>query len=327
MHRIFTFLAGLVLATAAQAACTTTDLIAEMPAERRAELAARVDSHPYPRGNFWRATRDDVVFHIAGSMHLFDPRHEILAGRIEGYFDAVDRVYLETTKVDQKVLERRLVETPEIGFFVTGPTLIDRMPPETWAALAEAMRARGMPAWFASKLRPWYAATFLQFPPCLVSALQADKPGLDALVETRAEAAGLPIRALDDAEAMLALLADRPIEVQLEELTALLAFEDRADAMYSTLAEAYFRGEHRALIEFSDMLLDEVPGGLSESASASFETLMAGLLTERNMRWVAELSAVPGGTRAIVVIGAGHLSGADGVLALLEAEGFSISPL
>ena len=48
------------------------------------------------------------------------------------------------------------------------------------------------------------------------------------------------------------------------------------------------------------------------------------LFVERNRRWVPKIEACLDGARCMIVVGAGHLVGADGLISLLRARGYTV---
>jgi uncharacterized protein YbaP (TraB family) len=66
----------------------------------------------------------------------------------------------------------------------------------------------------------------------------------------------------------------------------------------------------------------------SDAAAEIFATMEQELLIDRNRAWIPVLiEATEKNETVIAAFGAAHLPGRDGVLALLEAEGFSLERL
>lgn len=51
------------------------------------------------------------------------------------------------------------------------------------------------------------------------------------------------------------------------------------------------------------------------------------LISDRNRRWLPKMEAIMQQQSALFVVGAGHLVGEDGLLALLRAEGYELAPI
>jgi uncharacterized protein len=85
--------------------------------------------------------------------------------------------------------------------------------------------------------------------------------------------------------------------------------------------------------EFDDMIslyksqqLDSMQSMLikSEFGSEQYEDL---LLNDRNKKWVKELKEIMKKESVFVAVGAGHLTGEQGLISLLKKEGFKVEPL
>jgi uncharacterized protein YbaP (TraB family) len=51
------------------------------------------------------------------------------------------------------------------------------------------------------------------------------------------------------------------------------------------------------------------------------------LLNDRNKNWVGQLKNIMKTTHVFVAVGAGHLVGKQGLIALLRKEGYTVKPL
>jgi len=93
-----------------------------------------------------------------------------------------------------------------------------------------------------------------------------------------------------------------------EEIAAMLG--DQSDSSeIASIADAYRTGDLNALV----------------SATGPAEPEMQEILLDsRNRRWTEKLAPVLGRGGAFVAVGAGHMAGPEGLLALLENRGFSV---
>jgi uncharacterized protein len=64
------------------------------------------------------------------------------------------------------------------------------------------------------------------------------------------------------------------------------------------------------------------------SPLSQFPEVSAALFTARNMMWIPRIERILGSERrAVIYVGAGHLGGPEGLLALLQQSGHHIAPL
>lgn len=309
------------LAAVAQS-CGTADLIADLDADDRARLDALVAPHAYSTGNLWRAEKDGKTVIVAGTLHIPDQRLTPMIDDIRPFVEKADILILEATREDEAALAGLASTTPDFFFITKGPTLIDLLGPDDWARTEEMLSALGVPGFLGAKFQPWYMNLTLAIPPCAMALIQSGEKGFDRQLEDIALASDVAIASLDDAEAVLALFADEPIEDQLDGLRITLNTQEDGDANTSTLVEAYFDGRTREGWEFARIQIEN--SGI-ENGAEMFEEINQTLLIGRNQKWEPLITGMVAGKNAVLAVGAAHLSGESGVLRALERAGYGIS--
>jgi uncharacterized protein YbaP (TraB family) len=219
-----------------------------------------------------------------------------------------------------------MARDPGKMMIMDGPTLLERLPPDTWDRLSAALAARGVPGFMAAKLQPWYVAVMLAIPPCAIAAM-ADPKGLDGMVIDAALAAGVPVRALEPFDTVFTLFDTMSEAEVVAMIDSTLAMEDRAEDYSATLADSYFAGESRMIWEYMRDESLSLPGYTPERIEAEFARMEELLMSARNRAWIPVLTAAAAEGPVFAAFGALHLSGADGVLNLLQAEGFTLEEL
>jgi uncharacterized protein YbaP (TraB family) len=309
-------------ATPAKAACAGSDLIAAMPVADRAALDAAVAAAPFATGNHWRAQRGERTIHLIGTLHLTDPRMAAIAERLGPVIARADRVYLEATDAETEALQQAIARQPDL-IFTTGPTLPERLSRAEWAALSEQMRTRGIPPFLASKFRPWYLSVLLALPPCAMPDLAGGGDGLDRRVIEAARAADRPMQALEPYDTVFRAFDRIAPDEQIDVVRDALALADQAEDMLATMKESYFREEHRQIWEFGRRAALAADPSREAKVRADFALMEEVLVSERNGRWLDVILADPAAF-LVVAVGAGHLSGDQGLLRGLERAGFTL---
>lgn len=311
----------------AAASCAGTDLWPTLPVADRAAIEAVVDDLAYPRGNFWRATRGEELVHLVGTYHFDDPRHDAIAERLAPVIAASRAVLVEAGPEEQEKLKSDMTRRPDRLFLVSGPTLPERLEKADWQALAAAMQARGIPAFMASKMQPWYVSMMLAIPPCAMTGMAEGVRGLDERIISLARARQVPVRALEPYDTVFGLFDAMGPEAQLDMILTTLAMGDQAEDYSATLTAAYFREDVRVTWELGRRAAYGLQGKTPESVDADMAAMEEALIFRRNRSWLPVIEAAAAEGPAFVAFGALHLSGRDGVLALLEREGFTLERL
>lgn len=318
------FVAAAALPAAAQ--CTGRDLFDDMAPDRKAAIAAAVAEVPFAKGNFWRATRGDQVITIAGTYHMEDPRLAPIMAALAPTIATARTVLVEAGPKEKQALTDLIARDPSRMLITSGPTLYEQLPRDVWDQLATAMSQRGIPGFMAAKFRPWYVLAVLAVPPCAMAQM-TDPKGLDGLVIDEALAQGRPIRALEPFETIFRIFDSMSEDEIMAMMKSTLAIEDRAEDHAATLANRYFAGESRAMWEFMRFANYDLPGYTRAQVDAEFGKMEEVLMKARNRAWLPVLTQAASEGPAFAAFGALHLSGEEGVLNLLKAEGFDLQPL
>jgi uncharacterized protein len=210
-----------------------------------------------------------------------------------------------------------------------GPTLPEMLPDDQWQALSAAMAARGVPGFMAAKFRPWYVSVLLSMPPCALTGTAAgDVPdGLDQRLIRHATETALPIAALEPFDTAFKVFQDGPIKDQIAMLSGAIAAEAQSEDLSATMVNSYFAEDVRLSWEFSKYWAMTLPGYDPQAAQAEFDLLETRLMIGRNRAWIPVIEQALADTDGPVfaAFGALHLAGDQGVLALLQARGFTVT--
>lgn len=328
LHALFFFsfllTAGLATARAEAAACKGEDLLAALEAEDPARLdAIRAEAAKTPngRGLLWRVEKPGVEpSFLFGTMHMTDPRVTALAPEAQRAFEAADRLVIETTDVlDEKRMVAALAANPELTMFTDGTTLSSLLSPEDAAVLAEGLEARGIPPSSVAKMKPWILASVVSMPACELSRKAQGLPMLDVKLARDAQAAGKPVEGLETAADQLNAMASLPLDFHMKGLVDTLKLGDRLEDVIETMIVLYEKGETGL---FWPLFRAEFPQS-DDGGYAAFEETM---ITRRNHAMAERALPILAEGDVFVAVGALHLPGEDGLVALLREHGFTVAP-
>lgn len=136
---------------------------------------------------------------------------------------------------------------------------------------------------------------------------------MDIDLQHRATAMGKDVRALETAEQQMRMLMGTPVAEQLEALMKSVRAPEAAQAASDSLVAAYRRQDLEAI---SGMLGREMK-----------QTYAERLLYACNRAWAAVLVPAMRHRSVLVAVGAGHLVGPEGLLAMLRSAGFDVMPV
>lgn len=316
----------LLLPIPALAACTGTNLLANPDADTKVWLQTALAEQPHATGNFWRATRGNDVIHIIGTYHLDDPRHQATMDTLEPIIATATTLLVEAGPDEESALKSAIAKTPDLLFITSGPSLMEQMTKDEWATVAAAMKARGIPPFMAAKFQPWYLSMMLGIPPCAMAQMTAQN-GLDHRIIDLATDLAIPVQALEPFDTVFTIFNSMTPDEQLGMIRSTLPLEGRISDFTVTMADSYFAEDSRRPWEYMRLITRSAPGYTPARADAEFAAMENALMIRRNQSWIPVLEATAARGPTFAAFGALHLSGQNGVLALLERAGFTVERL
>lgn len=315
--------AAVVPARADTVACTGRDIVAELERDDPAKLAAlRAEAAETANGTglLWRVEAPGVpASFLFGTMHVTDPRVTSLGTAAKAAFDAAGTLVIETTDVlDQAKMMAALASDPGLTMFTDGTTLTSLLPPADAAALEKGLEARGIPPGSVAKMKPWVLASVLSLPACELARKAEGKPMLDVKLAEEAKAAGKPVKGLETAVDQLKAMASLPLEFHLRGLVDTLKLGSRLDDIIETMIVLY---ENQETGLYWPLFRAELP----ESDAGGYAEFEETMITERNRGMAARAAPILRRGGAFVAVGALHLPGQEGLVALLRQQGFTVS--
>lgn len=281
-------------------------LVLALPAcAKEAPRKAANDADPA----LWVVRDSDTTVYLFGTIHVLKPGLTWFDEAVRQAFDRSGEVVLELVMPEPAAMQALVTAR---GVTAEGPTLTEQLPEGKRAAYIKALTDQGLPATAFDRMRPWFAATNLSLLPLMKLGYDPAN-GPETVIADAAKAAGKPVSGLETAEQQIGYFAGLSEPAQVQFLT-------------STVDEVPKVGETMATMvaDWADGKPDALAKQMNDSLKDSPEVAKV-LLTDRNARWaewVKARLARPG--TVFVAVGAGHLAGAQSVLAVLERGGVKV---
>jgi len=253
-----------------------------------------------------KGTRNTV--YLAGSVHALPKGHSDFPEQLERAYMASDVIVLEVDLDDMNPLDAVKFITTN-GTLPADKSLKDVVGAEPYQRIAALAASLEVPEMVIAKLEPWAAALVLTQFALNKTGFDANL-GIDMQITERARTDGKPVEGLETVIDQLSVFDDRSFE---EQTRFLLDSADDAPQLNDDLQKliaAWRAGDLRALEkEF-----------LKEREKSP--ELYDALLGVRNRQWLPKIEALLKEDRDyLVVVGALHFVGRDGLLALLRSDG------
>ena len=291
------------LPAAAQDAPSEAPAVVEALDPVPVQPAALKDADPA----LWVVKDEDTTIYLFGTVHILKPGLSWFDEGVKEAFDKSDRLVLEIVEPSQAETQALFMK---LAMDQSGKTLRSKMNDADRAIYEGALTSIGLPVEGLDPFDPWAAAV-------TVSVLAMQKKGFDVnsgaekQLTAAAKAANKPISGVETMEFQLGVFdsmseADQ-IKFLIESAKVIGDLENGMDKMVTLWATPDPEG--------LAVLMNE---GLNSPV------IYDALLTKRNAnwaRWINNELKKPGTT--FMAVGAGHLSGATSVPALLPAYGLT----
>ena len=262
----------------------------------------------------WRVESDRQTVYIQGSLHLLKPSEYPLPKAIEDAFAASEILVLE---VDLATAEDPAAQAMVLskGILPAEQKLSDFLNYRTRQRLAKRLGELGISIDAFERFKPWFVVIAMTEAKLRELGFSAHH-GVDWHFFRRARKRRMPIEGLETLEFQLSLF-DRMSKAQQSALVEqTLRDLDTIEKQLNVIVGAWRTGD---LEKLEETLLDSF---------SELPDLEAALITRRNKAWMTQIEKLLKGKKtAMVVVGAGHLPGPDGLLDLLRSRGFRVEQL
>jgi uncharacterized protein len=321
---------GLLLAApveaAAPARCTGKDMLAEL-AEKAPEIHGRILAEARETANteavLWRVEREGrAPSWLLGTVHLSDERVATLTPAVRKALAEAKTVALEIADLSPAALASVLGSATSLVTYADGHRLDSLLTPEDFAKVRTALGAAGVPTDAVAEFRPWIVYMLLSVSACERKRTEAGAPVLDMRIAEAAKARGVPVVGLETIESQLAAMAALPDDKEIEVLRAMLKYVERSDDLMETVLQFYLKRQMGAAWPFEMAMARAADIDPTPLAAVEKE------LIERRNRGMAEAARpllAAGG--AFIAVGALHLVGDEGLVALLRRDGYTVTPV
>jgi len=281
--------------------------------------ARQAEEKPTPAHNsqpssVWLVQKDGRKLYLGGTIHLLREEDYPLPAVFE-------RAYQNSTKVvfelppgsDKKPETAQLMQA--LGMYAGDQTIQSELSPETLEKIQQWAAHKKQPLAAFSKLRPWMLALTIASVEYQRIGAQPDM-GVDNHFEKRVSKDGKASAGLESVEFQLGIFAGLNPKLQEELLLQTLSETETIGRDFQTLLEAWKQGDADQLQAFLFKDADKYP------------ELMEQFLIKRNKSWVEPIMQLLNSSdTALVLVGAGHIGGKDGLIDLLTQQGCTVSQL
>lgn len=262
----------------------------------------------------WKVSSDISSLYIGGTIHLLTPQDYPLPSAYNDAYQAADKIVFETNMAT--------ISTPKFHRYMQtqlsyndGTTIDQVINKDTYHALSVYLAARQIPMMAVENLKPSALAMSLSM--IELKHLGFTSEGVDQFYARLALQENKPIGWLEAPEEQVAMLD----AINQQDSNAIInyALADIKNMPYTmkSLKRSWRTGDMEALAELE-------LGHFKEEFPEVYQSLLA----DRNAHWMPQIEHMLSTNDVeMVMVGAMHLAGADGLLAMLRDRGYKITKM
>ena len=261
-------------------------------------------------GVYWRISRSgEDAGYLLGTIHSEDPR--VLD------FSPTFISQLTSCQVFAMELVPDLETISRVNAYMQYPdadTLERILGAKRYEQVMQALVAYRVPLEWKARMKVWAVMITLSIP--------APETGffMDFSLSLRAAGAGMKVSGLETLEQQLSFLENMPADHQLALLDQALSDHDRVEELNGEMVEVYLTGDLGALQRLSDEQFAQLDPAIRDY-------FLQGGISERNQHMAEKLLHLLQESQVFAAVGALHLPGPDGLLALLRQHGYDLQPV
>jgi len=260
----------------------------------------------FERGLLWRVSRKrQAPSHVYGTIHEADARASEMPAGVSATFGRSRSLTVEFLP-DAYTQERFL----EAAMFPDRQTLEQAIGAEDFARVVEQLAPIGLSREFINKLKPWGALINLRRPASAPASLEAQLIG-------QARARRMALAQIEGVEEQIFTFDECPMASQVALLKHSLAHRDELIELAERTVGAYLERDLAAIWRLRERFIARYPGMAAHQA-----VMTKRVLHDRSVVMAYRMQRELRRGDAFVALGALHLYGPKGVLALLEGDGY-----
>jgi hypothetical protein len=264
----------------------------------------------FTKGLLWRVSKAGVApSYVFGTIHVADPRVLELPDPVSAALARAKRYYTESFQG-----EREAIRFLEAGQFDDGRRLEPLIGAGAYAKVVEMLRERQVPDEVIARLKPWAALANFTVTPDDYEKLTLDQK----LVEVARER-NLRVLSLEGAEEQISVFDRIPLDTQVELLKHALDHRDELAAMVEPTIRAWMNRDLAGIHIASTRAAERYP-----EVAGHYRILFQRVVENRSIVMAHRLFMPLREGGAFVAVGANHLYGAGGMLALIEKQGYRV---
>ena len=262
----------------------------------------------FDRGLLWKIEKPgSKPSYIFGTIHVSDKEILALPEQVEQTLKNSDQFFMEVLPDPGDA-----AATASLMFFNDGKSLRNLVSPALFNRVSEILSVYRLPEVTVSIMKPWAAFMTMSYPPNSGQIL--DLKLLELARTYNVKAAGL-----ENLEDQLNIFTGMTLQEQLLLLTDTTCHHDMIKKDFENMKALYLQRDLKGLYLYGQRYAFE--------DNSIYEKMTDAILTKRNYTMIKTMQPALQQGGAFIAVGALHLPGEEGILALLKNQAYKISKI
>ncbi|UNK50235.1 TraB/GumN family protein [Lysobacter sp. S4-A87] len=311
MRRLKMFCLTLLAVTGLASVAFAVERVAT-PARAPEPAASTAKAPPLPL--LWKVSDADNAVYLLGSFHLLKVDDYPLSPDIDSAFAASDKVVFEVPpeQMADPAMAQKFLTAAGYG---DGRTLTQVLPAALREKFARILAQRGASIAQFDAYEPWFINLSLMLGMSQQLGFSPEK-GVDQYLMQRAATANKPTAGLESIDTQLQVLDASPMD---EQIVSLKEFLDKPLEMPQMLGDLHSAWRDGDVARLDKLTREE----MRDKTPQTYRMVNV----ERNQAWLPQIQGMLDNTKkgdTLVVVGALHLLGDDGIVGKLREKGYKV---
>ncbi|MFA7383087.1 MAG: TraB/GumN family protein [Desulfurivibrionaceae bacterium] len=277
-------------------------------------LALTICTQALAESSVWKAQKGDSVLFLGGTFHLLRPSDFPLPPEFEKAYQASNLLVFETdiNGFNNPATQQKLMAQ---AVYADGSSIAQHLSPKTYSQLSDYCAAMGIPLEIIKRFKPSIISVTMTTLELAKFGVIPD--GVDTFMYQLASRDQKRTEGLETIDEQIRFLATMGDGNEDAFITYFLRDIASIKQDYEAMVAAWKQGDIKKLDAlFVAELKTKMPKLYKE------------LLSDRNKKWLSRIEAYHNTPeKEFILVGAGHLVGADGLLEALKQKGYTVKKL
>lgn len=275
----------------------------------------------------WEIKSDqlETSSYLFGTIHMIPEEDYVLTESTQIAFDKSSQIFFEID-TEEMTNPMAMMGLMSKMYMNNDTSLSDLLTDEEYSVVSDHFEKVGLPLGFLAKIKPMFLTVLAGEDMEDMSTGSGFGFGGDGIksyeleLTERAKEQKKSIKGLETAEFQMSLFDSIPYSVQAQMLVETIkAEQDSSSTSAGSLDEMVKLYLAQDIVGMHSMINEDSDGGIG-----GYEDL---LLNKRNQNWIPVMEMSMAKSTAFFAVGAGHLGGEQGVIALLRKAGYELVPI